>query len=403
MNISLRTALLAGALLAAGSAAFAETITIAEAIRQGGESSPRIVRAKAQADASEARARQAGVSPNPELSLDVENFVGTGPFQGLAGTETTLAVSQRLERGGKRGARVEVAKAERDYAFLSYRKIQADLDFDIRVAHAELRAAEERLDLARQNLRNAQELSRTAGILADAGRDPPIRKLRADAMLAQADAELAQAESDLRIARQRLASLIGSDDHALSAINTRFDDPPPALPAGTPNIDVQLAQAELDAANARESLARTGRIPDVTVSGGVRHFNSSGDAALVAGISIPLPFRDRNQGNIEAAQADILAADSQVTIARIDADQARFDAESSLRAADRRIATLERSALPQATEALRLAQMGYQAGKFSLVELIDAQTALHDVRLALIQARLDRALAIAALYRANAQ
>ena len=74
-----------------------------------------------------------------------------------------------------------------------------------------------------------------------------------------------------------------------------------------------------------------------------------------------------------------------------------------LGAAEERVAALSGPALIQAEEALRLAQIGYAAGKFSLIELIDAQAALTATRKSLIDARLDRARALAALIRANAQ
>ena len=100
MRISLRAALLAGAFVASSGAAFAEPVSLAQALAQGAEQSPRVAEAKAKADAAEARARQAGASPNPELSVEVENFAGTGVFQGFRSTETTLALSQRIELGG---------------------------------------------------------------------------------------------------------------------------------------------------------------------------------------------------------------------------------------------------------------------------------------------------------------
>ena len=104
MRLSLRAALMAGALVASNGAALAEPVTLAAALAQVAEQSPRVAAAKAKADAAEARARQAGASPNPELSLEVENFAGTGVFQGLRSTETTLALSQRIEHGfGGRG------------------------------------------------------------------------------------------------------------------------------------------------------------------------------------------------------------------------------------------------------------------------------------------------------------
>lgn len=403
MPSTLRAILLAGALVACGQAAQAEPVTLAAALSRADESSPRVAQAKAQADAAEARARQAGVSPNPELSLEVENFAGTGIFEGLRSTETTLALSQRFELGGKRSARVGVAKAERDFAFLSYKSAIADLERDIRLAHAELRAAEDRAVLARENTGAAQELARTAGILVDAGRDPPLRQLRAQAVLAEARAEQARTFSQLLTARRLLADLIGSTDTALSATAPSVEETPANLPPETVTLNEQLRAAERDAARARIRVAQASAIPDITASGGVRRFGEGGETAFVAGISIPLPIRDRNRGNVRAAQSDSLAAESALSLTRRDASRARYDARMLLGAAEVRFEALAGPGISQAEEALRLARIGYNAGKFSLIDLLDAQTALTTAKLNLIEARLDRSRAIAALIRANAQ
>lgn len=401
MHISLRAALLAGALVFSGAAIRAEPISLSQALTKGTESSPRVTQAKAQADAAEARARQAGVSPNPELSIEVENFAGSGAFQGLRSTETTLAVSQRLELGGKRSARVEVARAERDFAFLSYKTALADLDRDIRLAHAELRADEDRAVLARDNTAAAEELARIAKVLVDAGREPPLRQLRAEAALAEARAEQARTLGELLSSRRLLATLIWSDDPELSATFTD-ESAPPNVPVELPSLNEQLAIAQKNAALARVRLARANAVPDVTASGGVRRFAEGRETALVAGVSIALPFRDRNRGNIDAAQSESLAAESATMLARIEATRVRQDARILLGAAEVRYEALAGLGISQAEEALRLTRIGYNAGKFSLLELLDVQTALTTAKLNLIQARLDRAEALAALIRANA-
>lgn len=401
MLISLRAALLAGALMATGSITRAEPIAIADALAQGAQNSPRVTQAKAQADAAEARARQAGVSPNPELGIEVENFAGSGAFRGLRSTETTLALSQRIELGGKRGARVDVARAERDFAFLSYKTALADLDRDIRVAHAELRADEDRAVLARDNTASAEELARTARVLVDAGREPPLRQLRAEAALAEARAEQARTFGELLSSRRLLAALIWSDDPELSA--TFVEEAAPAnVPVEAPTLNEQLAIAQKNAALARVRLARANAVPDVTASGGVRRFAEGRETALVAGVSIALPFRDRNRGNIEASQSESMAAEAAAMLARNEANRTRYDARMLLGAAELRYEALAGLGISQAEEALRLAQIGYNAGKFSLLELLDARNALNAARLNLIQARLDRAEALAALIRANA-
>jgi cobalt-zinc-cadmium efflux system outer membrane protein len=403
MRLSLRAALLAGALIASSGAALAEPVTLADALAQGAEQSPRIAEAKARADAAEARARQAGAPPNPEISLEVENFAGTGPFIGTRSAETTLEFSQRLELGGKRSARVAVASSERDFAFLSLRAAEADLERDIRLAYAELRAAEDRAVLARDNVGQARELANMAKVLVEAGRDPPLRQLRAEALLAEAQAEEARAFGEWLAARRMLADLIGSSDPELSAMVPGDEAAPGVLPPETPSLDEQLVVAERDAARARISLARAEAVPDITASGGVRRINDGRETAFVAGISVALPIRDRNRGGIEAAQADALASEAMLVQARLDARRAQHDARMLLGAADARVEVLSGPSLAQAEEAVRLATLGYSAGKFSLIELIDAQAALTTTKLALIEARLDRARALAALIRANAR
>lgn len=403
MRLSLRAALLAGALVVGSGAALAETVSLPQALAQGAEQSPRIAQAKAKAEAAEARASQAGALPNPEISLQAENFGGSGPYRNVRSAETTLELSQRLEFGGKRGARVAVAGAERDAAVLEYKRARADLERDIRVAYAELRAAEDRATLARDNVAQARELARSARLLVEVGRDPPLRKLRADAVLAEAEAEQARTFGELLIARRALADLIGSNDPELTAIGFDDDAVPPLLSPNTATIDVQVAAAERDASRARIKVAQASAVPDLTATAGVRRFSDGRDTAFVAGISLPIPIRDRNRGGIAAAGSDSVAAEAALTQARLDANRSQHDARMLLGAAEERVAVLSGPNLAQAEEAVRLARIGYAAGKFSLLDLLDAQGALNTARLALIEARLDRARALAALVRATAQ
>lgn len=402
MPIRLRALLLAGALVIQAGPVWAEPVTLDDALRKGREVSPRIARAEAELRAADARALQAGLRPNPEIGVEVENFSGTGPYRSFRQSEVTVAVSQEFELGGERQARKAVAGAEREFARLALSKAVADLAYDTAVAHAELRAAEDRAVLARSNLIRAQELARIAGNLVDAGRDPPLRKLRADALLAEAEAEGLRSFGLLLTARRRLGLLIGSEDPELTAVG---GDPVATapLPADVASLDERLAAAERDAANARIALARAEAVPNVSASGGFRNFRESGSTAFVMGLSVPLPFNRSGRSGVAAARATGEAADAALAQTRLDTRFSRQEAQTMLSAANERLAALSGPGLRQATEAERLADIGYRAGKFSLLELIDAQEALTNTRLKIIEAQLDRARALAALARANAQ
>jgi cobalt-zinc-cadmium efflux system outer membrane protein len=383
--------------------ALAEPITREAAIERAIASQPRLAAAAARVDAAEARTRQANVGPNPQVSLEVEDFAGSGPFRGLDSTQTTLALSQQLEIGGQRGARRAVAASERDVAALALLRERIDLIRDVELAFAELGAATDHAVLARDNAAQATSLANTARILVAEGRDPPLRQLRAEAALAEARAAEAETFSLMLAARRNLALLIGSDDPELTAVTgapqprERTNDP------GFIGIDERLAEAERQVAAARVTLARTAATPDVTVSGGLRRFNDGRDTALVAGVSLPIPIRDRNRGGIEAARADEIAAEYQAERVRAEARRDRAQALMLVDAAETRLAALEGPGLAQAEEAVRLAQVGYNAGRFSLLELLDVQGALTTARRSIIEARLDRARAIAALNRAYAR
>ena len=66
-----------------------------------------------QIHAQDARTRQAGLRPATELTLELENALGTGEYRGAESVEATLALSQLIELGGKREARIAAANAGR--------------------------------------------------------------------------------------------------------------------------------------------------------------------------------------------------------------------------------------------------------------------------------------------------
>ena len=383
--------------------ATARSITLSEALARAEESSPLLRASEAAVTAAQARARQAGVSPNPELEVEVENALGTGPYSGIGGAELTVAIGQRFERGGKRNARRALAGSELDLASANLLRARADLLRDVRTGFAELLAAEERIELASQAVARAEELSRTARLLVQEGRDPPLRQLRAAASLAEARATEQRARADTQQAARALGSLVGIPDEDLDAAEAAAEVAPIVVVAAGEPLAVRVADAERRVAEARIDLERSAAVPDITARAGVRGYAETDDVALVGGISLPLPFRDRNRGGIDAARAELLAAEARVAQARLDTSREFRDAQSLLSAAEARLAALEGAGLEQAREAVRLARLGYAAGRFSLVEVLDAETGLNTALTSTLEARRDRARALAALERAQAR
>jgi cobalt-zinc-cadmium efflux system outer membrane protein len=378
------------------------SLTLAQALDEAAARSPAIVAAEAEVAAAEAKIRQAGYRENPELSLEVENFAGTGELKGLQATETTLAVNQRLDLAGRRSARVGSARAELEVQKLRLAIARADLLQSVREQFARAVAARDKLVQATENVERARELARVAGILVDEGRDPPLKALRARSALAQAEAEREAAEANELSARSSLSALFGVGVPVGSVTETTLDVPSQqVIPEAS--LEVRLADAERVAAQAvvREQLAE--RRLDPAVGVGVRHIRETGDVGLVAGVSMPLRVFDSNRGNIDAARQAAAAADARRASVLASTTARARNAIASVEAAQRRVEALEKAAVPEAAEALRLTQLSYREGRSSLLELLDAQNAYTAARTALTDARLELALAVAELGRIAAQ
>jgi len=376
------------------------TISDQEVGIQGPRLNPRIASSLADAAAACALVEQARLQPNFVVSLEVENFAGTGPYSGLNGSEYTLALAQQIELGGKRSARVRAATAQARVAGLRGELTVAELAQSVRSRYLSAVAAAATVELAADVLERNRELARIARVLVEVGREPPLRAMRAEAALAEAQANFSAAEVLSRAARAALATL-WSDSGPPPPIPARFPDiqAPAEMLASTGQLRLELARAERRAAEAAIARERSLRVPDPVVSAGIRRSSEVGAQAFLVGVSVPLPFRDRNLGNIAAAQARLRAATAREAVVEADYEQEVLQARADYLAAQARVTTLTEASLPQAEEALRLVRIGYRNGRFPLIEVLSAAEARDDIRQSLIDAQETQGQAAAMLIR----
>jgi outer membrane protein, heavy metal efflux system len=351
---------------------------------------PGALEADALVDAAEARVRQAGVRPNPELSLEAENAFGSGPFSGYDNAETTLSVSQDLELWGRRGARVGVAQAEGRTSLLRRDLATLDAAGRLALAYAEAEAAERRLQLAQEALDLTIADARALMILVEEGREPLFRGIQSQSQAAAARAALeeAQAERDAAFARLTAVAML---PNPVTSIGTSLLDrePPAVVPTSSTSPEVRVAEAERAAAESRIEVERVRARPDVRVSVGVRRYEAEDATALMFGVSMPLPLFDRNRGNYDAAQAEFRAADARVMAARQTTQADLAGAEARLRSANSRVWATD-GGVTAAEEAYRLSRIGFEAGRISQLELSSSRAALIAARNAAVDARLAR-------------
>ena len=334
----------------------------------------------------EARVLQAGLFPNPEVGLELENFAGSGPFRGFGGTETTVQLGQLIELAGKRLKRRRVAALERDLASWDYEIRRLEVFTEVVQAFVDVDAAQERLSLAEELLRLAEEALAAVAKQVKAGGTSPIEEIRAQVAASTARVERRRAVAELAVNRSRLVATWGST-HAIfdRVVGDLYvlQTPPPfevLVSRVTQNPDLARWIQEVELREAVVRLEEARKIPDVTAAGGVRQFSENNDAALVFGVSVPLPLFDRNQGAREASRRAVVKARHERRAVEVRVGAAVDVAYRKLEASFEEVEALRDQVLPQAEEAYQGVREGYLRGLFRYVDVLDAQRTLFELR-----------------------
>ena len=136
-------------------------------------------------------------------------------------------------------------------------------------------------------------------------------------------------------------------------------------------------------------LARAQAKPDVTFEAGVRRLNATDDFGLVASMRLPLAIFNRNQGGVAAADARIAQSDAERDAASLRLRSVLYGLYQEARQARVQASVLRDRAVPEAEQALTLIQRGFENGRFSFLELADAQRQVLDLRAQTIAAFAD--------------
>ncbi|KGH00906.1 transporter [Comamonas thiooxydans] len=338
------------------------------------------LRAAAQAlAASEGALIQSRARPNPELAYSQED----------TRRETrsmTLQWNQSIEIGGKREARMKAAEHGRELARAELEAAQAGLRADVRTAFANVLAGQQRVQLHQKTLEIASSARDAAAKRVQAGKVAPLEETKARVAESSAELALAQARSGLRVARQQLAALWGAQPAAFGSAVGELAQLPVLPDEGlmlqrlehSPQM-LRAQQAVFQARSVAE-LERAKRLPDPSVSLGMKRAQEVGRNQLVVGISVPLPILDSNRGNqlqalrlADKAEDELLAIRQQMHALL---QQQREQLQTSRAQAEQ----LAQQVLPAAESAYEVAAKGFALGKFSYLEVLDAQRTLAEAR-----------------------
>lgn len=378
MQFPMRAALLAGAAFLIATPGKAEPLTLRQAVERAVASSPDLQARGSNVDAARAEQLQAQTRPNPTLSVEAENFGGTGSYSLFRQPELTVTYSQPIERGGKREARTAYAARGVDFAQAQARAARLDLAQQVQRAFIDVQIAEQLAWIADQRLGLEREMRQEAVRRVRGYKDPLFVETRADARVLEAELAAKEAKAKRASARVLLASYWDGNADEL-AVDEGIEKPA-AHVAALAAADTEVYDAAVEQARAQVIVEQSRGIQDYTVSGGARILRETNDVAVVAGIAIPLGRFDRNRGNIDRARADRQRLEYQAEAHRLTRLRRLASLRAEADAAQARAEGMMQGVYPKAVKALAQVREGYSRGGFRFSDVQGAADSIIDIQ-----------------------
>jgi cobalt-zinc-cadmium efflux system outer membrane protein len=359
-----------------------EKMTIEKAVAEDREHNLELMAERGRLPIAEARLLTAGLRPNPTLSFTADHLDllgthfsetnGAGPGELAVGTEFTW------ELAGKRHHRLTVAAKERTIDEWEINDFLRRLTFEVQSAFLDVMVAQENLKVSQENQAQMARIAEINAARVAAGDLSEVESMRSLVAVRQLENFVNQAELELKNARNRLHLLMGrTDSESYPQIVGDFRNDPHLIPAEevrrlalAQRPDLRAASVEEERAAADVLLQKANRRADLTLGAEYRRqqgINGAGNSLGVS-VSVPLPFFNRNQGELARAHGERNRATLRTAALRASILAEVRTALDQLDSARRQLERIESNMLKQVREVRDVTQYAYQRGEADFLE-----------------------------------
>ena len=366
-------------------------LTLAELERLALENNPTLVQATAVIDAARGRMIQAGLYPNPMVGYSGGEIGGDG----RAGQQG-FVVGQEIVRGGKlelsravAGQELQQAEALADAQ--RYRVLNS-----VRAAYYTALAAERKVRITKELVELGEKATQIASDLLGAGQGTKQDVLQAEIELEQVRILTENAVNNYQAAWRQLAAIVGVRDLAQAPLEGDLEEGIPELTGEQAlsrilalSPEFRVAELGVLRAQAAVARARVEPIPNVSLEAGAQYDYASRDTIVGVGLSLPLPIFNRNQGNILAAESELVRATRDVDRVKLGLSHRFAAVFAQYENARQQVEKYRERILPKARESLALVTEGYERGQFPFLQVLVAQRTLAQVSMSYLAALAD--------------
>jgi cobalt-zinc-cadmium efflux system outer membrane protein len=392
-------------LLAGEGVAFAQSppapgpVTVDQVVERAVADNLELRAMRAEVDAARGRLLQAGLRPNPMLDLGGQANV-SGPDNNV-----NIGLSIPLDLNGRKAGRVGVAEREIDMKQAQVSDRERRLSAEVRLKAGDLLAARRNLEFTEELLGTNQK---GLGLVRDRVQQGAAPTLEENLVLVEVnrlEASLSMLKSRVEILGLQLRLLAGMPPDEAFSLQGELASHPLTLDrtqalaqglAGRPDVVIARAEAAMAQAKIRREEAE-GRwdarfnlgyqrqdfgfsLNGLTDRGGTRPIQDTFNY-VGGGVTITVPVRNKNQGNVAAATAEAQAAERKREGAELIVRQEVAAAFAQLDAAQRALDIYTRGVRDVAGRNLAVVRQAYELGRTSVLDVIAEQRRYIDIEM----------------------
>ncbi len=383
------------------------TLSLHEAIARA-ESSPQARQGQDRIDAAQGLVRQAGLRPNPRLYLQSEDLrPGASNFDFPNDTEDYAYLGQVFELGGKRAGRLGVAHAGLRQAEAERTLLLQQIAARVAAAYWSAVASERTAQLLENDMAAVDQILTYNQARVDAGAMRGIDLLRTRIERDRLELALQAARREAALTRIELFHQMGQPNPAPApgalapapanpaqrsgnpapgsaspALTGQLDSIETIDPQSLPTIlaarpDILVAREALAAAEADLKLQHSLASPDIDLLAGYKR--DTGLNTAYSNLQIPLPFLNRNQGEVERARANLALAHDQLSQLELTVAADVTAAEQAYTRQQEVVLRLLPDMRARARQNLTIMDDAYRSGGVDLLRYLDAERTAFDV------------------------
>lgn len=369
-------------------------ISFTDAIQRANAQHPSLASYNFELQVHRAEEAQSALGMSPSMKFELADVAGTGDYKGLDSAQATLGIAWLIE-GSIRTSYQDVASAKTRSVLTEADLKRLEIAAETARFYIESLANQSRLQTLSQSVilagKTVEEIRKRMRV----GKTTSAELARAEAELARRKLDAEDIEHELESSYRLLAAQWGTISPDFSRVSGDIYQLPE--PVAFEELELRLNQnpdyvrlrMQRNIKQAALKLEKSKASSPWEVNLGLRHFETTQDQALVAGISIPFGKRSRNSAGIERAQAQLAGLDAKENAVKIHFNTMLFVQYQEYLHSLHRVEVFRRQIIPKLESALKKTRKAYQLGRYSYLEWQSVQSDLLSAKTELLESSVD--------------